>query len=473
MMRGNSMDNRIDEVKALVKSFSGLNLDGTMEAQFADTMRRWLERYDGNIVTLLNVLKSGTDNLSVFISEITINESFFLRNKEHFGAALKHIRKVLDAKGEVNILSVGCSNGCEPYSMAMVAENHYPGILKKIKIHGLDISHKVIEQAREGVYHRWYLRHTDFELRNKFFTQKNNLFYIDENIKSAVKFHVKNLFDFSHREKFDIIFCRNFLIYFGDDIKSVLKTLKSFTESNGKIIFGNSDGLMIPTKIFDKSGYLYSFKKSQNSHQSEEVNKPDPAHRMEISGLNDIRVRIDYDIADKSKRPAKDESEYFKKGVKYIQTGQYAEGIKEFEVIIKNINPNNKRAKVFMAFCFYKIGENSKYQDIMNDLLTEEGLFYEAFMLNGIVLYESGQYEKSIKNFRKAIFVTPDSETAWFYMGKLYENFERNAEALKAYENALKFIKPMPEDSFYPLAPEITSVVLRNYINDRISILRR
>lgn len=468
------MKDNFDEIRGLVKSFSGLNLEGTLEAQFEDTLRRWLERYSGNSVTLLNVLKTGTENLSAFISEFTINESFFLRNKEHFTAALKHTKKVLTVKQSVNVLSVGCSNGCEPYSLAMVLEQNIPGGLKRVNIHGIDISRKIIEKARRGVYHRWYLRHTDKETQDKFFTVKENLFYLDEKIRSSVKFHAENLYNFEYVQKFDIILCRNFLIYFGDEIKNVLNKLVSLMDVNGRIIFGNSDALMVPSSIFEKNGYLYSLKRvdSLSVNRSEDKLNSELTSTHEVFGVNDLKVRLDYDIKNSTKRASKDESEYFKKGVKYIQSAQYAESIKEFEVIIKNINPNNKRAKVFMAFCFYKLGQMAEYQHLINELIHAEGLFYEAFILNGVVLYESGEHEDSVKNFRKAIFINPDSEIAWFYLGKLYEIFQKNTEALKAYENALKFIKNIDEEYSYPFSPEITTSMLESYIKDRISKLK-
>lgn len=449
---------KIQELKDLLRVYSGLNINGSLENQFLETYKNWVIKTGNNPYKLIDVLKHNTNYLREFVSDITINESYFFRNMDHFYKMEKFITKCLALKNQIHILSVGCSNGCEPYSIAMFIHHKLNEFFDKINIVGIDISEKVIKQAESGVYQIWYLRHTPEEYLNKYFI-KNNGYEVADFIKNRVTFYSKNILDYNVSFHYDIIFCRNFLIYFDTKMVSeITKKLNSMLSSNGLIIYGNSDLLLIPKT--DSFSEVKNFDE-ELLHENEDV-----------KGINNLSLRRGYDVKLETDRPKKDESEIFKKGIRYIKSDSYKEAIKEFEFILEYINPKNNRAKVFLAYSYCKLSDKERAREILSTIFNQGGINYEAFLLNGIIYYEEGDFTNCLEEFRKALFVNPDSEIAWFYLGCTYEKLGQYSSAIMSYLKSLSFIEGFSEDKKYPLTPEFSAFTLKGWIIDKLEKLK-
>lgn len=182
------------------------------------------------------------------IESMTTNESMFFRDTKPFEQLTKIILPELKAKGRnhVRIWSAACSTGQEAYSTAIVLKEEsvkYPGMT--FEIQGTDLAEKVLEKARSGIF-------TQFEVQRglpimylmKYFAQRpNNNWEINDDMKRMVKFSAGNLLTpFTMMGKFDIIFCRNVLIYFDEKTKSdVLNRMAAQLNSPGFLYLGGSE----------------------------------------------------------------------------------------------------------------------------------------------------------------------------------------------------------------------------------------
>ena len=193
---------------------------------------------------------------------ITTNETSFYRNPPQLKVfqekVLPETLEAIKKKGSkrLRIWSAGCSTGEEPYTLAIilheVLKTELP--LWDIKITANDISEAVLNSARHGRYNEYSLRTTPKEIIDKYFTQQENGFEIQPKLKSLVQFAPINLSDrlmLKRNEKSHIIFCRNVIIYFDDDMKR--QVIESFYDNllpDGCMLIGHSESLHNISRTF-------------------------------------------------------------------------------------------------------------------------------------------------------------------------------------------------------------------------------
>ncbi len=256
-----------------------------MTPQEFDWLRAFLKQQSGLVLTsekqyliesrLLPVArKAGLASLSALISKIkepgqsmlaatvveamTTNESFFFRDKtpfEHFTDTM--LPKMLEARARERRLRIWCaaaSTGQEPYSLAMCLKDAEAKLAGwRVEILGTDLSTDVLEKAKAGVY-------TQFEVQRglpinhllKYFTQIGDTWQINSNMRSMVQYRKLNLLEnFSSLGQFDIIFCRNVLIYFDNKTKvEILERMAKMMPADGYLVLGAAETVVGLTDVF-------------------------------------------------------------------------------------------------------------------------------------------------------------------------------------------------------------------------------
>lgn len=194
--------------------------------------------------------------LKKLVNLITVNETYFFREKNQIEYMIKHaIPELVSAqKKSFRIWSAGCSTGEEPYSITMLLKES--SLLDKynFEIIATDVSTEVLEKAKGGVYKKASFRNSnDEKVLLKYFDVQNQNYYLKNNIKSLVKFLYFNLVNndiISYLGKMDYIFCRNVLIYL--DVEAKKKVVELFYEilnDEGRLFLGYAETLY---KITDK-----------------------------------------------------------------------------------------------------------------------------------------------------------------------------------------------------------------------------
>ena len=157
------------------------------------------------------------------------------------------------------IWSAACSTGEEPYTMAMILSKFFP--LSKIKILATDIDEKAIARAKLGIYPERSLNEVPEDMKRKYFIREGSGYVLSEDIKRTVSFKKHNLLADSYGSFFDLIICRNVLIYFTEEAKDIIyhrfsKALKSegilFVGSTEQIFNVNRYGLEVEDTFFYK-----------------------------------------------------------------------------------------------------------------------------------------------------------------------------------------------------------------------------
>ena len=196
-----------------------------------------------------NIKNNDKDEITMLINKLTTNYTYFYREENHF----KYLKEVFLPHEEknnkqkvLNIWSAGCSSGEEPYTLAMVMNDYFKFSSGswKIQILATDISENVLSKAREGIYTEESLTKLPESYKKKYFEKTNDgKFQVLSEIKKMVDYKVFNLMDpINIKNKYDIIFCRNVMIYFDQKTKDKLvNKFYNHTEKGGYLFIGHSE----------------------------------------------------------------------------------------------------------------------------------------------------------------------------------------------------------------------------------------
>ena len=255
-------------LRKLLKERSGLDLSADKQ-YLVESRLLPLARKAGlpGLPELVQKMKGGAEALTTEVVEaMTTNETFFFRDKIPFD----HLREIIlpamlqsrASRRSLRIWSAACSTGQEPYSIAMCLKEKGAALAGwRIEIVGTDLSQEVLEKSRAGIYSQFEVqRGLPIQLLVKYFTQSGELWQISPEIRGMVQHRQLNLLqDFSDLGKFDVIFCRNVLIYFDQDTKiNIFERLARSLEPDGMLMLGAAESVVGITDAFrpnpDKRG---------------------------------------------------------------------------------------------------------------------------------------------------------------------------------------------------------------------------
>jgi chemotaxis protein methyltransferase CheR len=247
-------------LRKLLKDQSGLDLSADKH-YLIDSRLSPLSRQCGlsGISELVRKIRGGSASTTAQVIEaMTTNETFFFRDKvpfDHFRLAV--VPEILRTRANRRNIRIWCaagSTGQEPYSLAMCLKEMGGAIAGwRIEILATDLSQEVIEKSRSGLYSQVEIqRGLPIQLLVKYFRQVGELWQINTDIRAMIQHRQLNLLnDFSQLGVFDVIFCRNVLIYFDRDTKiSVLNRLARATEPDGFFVLGAAETLVGLTDAF-------------------------------------------------------------------------------------------------------------------------------------------------------------------------------------------------------------------------------
>jgi chemotaxis protein methyltransferase CheR len=253
-----------DEFCAFLQSSCGIDLGHNKQYLVATRMRRIMASLHLSHLAQLTELIKKADQRQLrqsVIDAMTTNETFWFRDNypfEYFGAKLLPRMQSEKPSSTLKVWSAACSYGQEPYSLSMVIEefNKRPGGRPlNVDILATDLSSAVLEHARTGIYDRISItRGLSFERKKQFFEPiDEDNWRLNSSIKNRVQFRPLNLQDsFYLLGKFDVIFCRNVLIYFSQELKAdILRKLHGQLHTGGFLFLGSSEGLTGVAELFE------------------------------------------------------------------------------------------------------------------------------------------------------------------------------------------------------------------------------
>lgn len=248
-----------DKVKKLLYSLTGITLSDNKDIMISNRIDKLKRncRYSGDIMDLLNSIEQG-NYVTEFINSFTTNKTHFFREDFHFVDLKDRVLPSFANSGtKINMYCSASSTGEEPYSMAMTILKAIEDLGRNINasIIATDIDTNVLQYAADGIYRysksskefpEWIKPQKYFKRRvQKNLAGEEVLIKVNDELKKMITFHVMNLNDSSYpfsQNQFDVIFCRNVLIYFSaEDQNKILKKLFKHLKIGGTLYLGHSE----------------------------------------------------------------------------------------------------------------------------------------------------------------------------------------------------------------------------------------
>ncbi len=254
------------DFSALLREAMGLDIATVGAATVDSAVRRRLGALGmDDPAAYLDLLEASASERQALIEAVVIPETWFFRDREAFAALARHATtawRPRDVDSKLRLLSVPCSSGEEPYSMAMaLLDAGFP--IERCHIDAVDISAQALARARHGMYRRNSFRGEDLDYRARHFSAGDDGYRIHDAVRRPVHFHQGNLLadQLLHGAgPYDAIFCRNLLIYFDREAQDdAFTALTRRLGADGLLFVGPSEGGLALRHGFDSLRIPLSF----------------------------------------------------------------------------------------------------------------------------------------------------------------------------------------------------------------------
>ncbi len=216
-----------------------------------------IDKFDKYCKIVLN----NKDHFDKMFKYLSINVTEFFREAEHLKLFREKVVPYLNSFSHIKIWCAGCSSGESPYSMSIILEEE--GILDKCQIYATDFNNRILSYAKNGLFEIDDLEQTELNYQKSggtkkfqnYFLKKGKYFKIKKRLKKHILFFNHNLAIDGVMNEFQLIVCKNVIIYFDDKLKErVFNLFYDSLEYNGFLILGKNENL---SKKFDDKFQLY------------------------------------------------------------------------------------------------------------------------------------------------------------------------------------------------------------------------
>jgi chemotaxis protein methyltransferase CheR len=249
------------DLRDYLQKHSGILLGDGKEYLVSSRLGKLLRDFRlDSFAELVRELKGGANGRlrTAVVDAMTTNETFWFRDPSHFQFLTQAILPERSAEpGAFRVWSAACSSGQEPYSLCMMMDEFRKknfGFKRQLEITATDLSEQILAEAAKGVYCGMAtVRGLSPEQRKRYFIPQGDCFEVNPELRRAVSFRKLNLMDsYAGMGRFDVIFCRNVLIYFSAATKAdVIARMAQALKPRGYLFLGSTESLIDSTGQFE------------------------------------------------------------------------------------------------------------------------------------------------------------------------------------------------------------------------------
>lgn len=391
-----------------------------------------------NCASYYDLLRDAPSELDALVAEITIGETYFFRHQEHFDALRERVLPDIilrnRSRRSLRIWCAGCADGPEPYSLSILLKREMAYQLSgwSVTILGTDINRHNLARAREGKFEEWALRSTPDEIRQACFTKEGQLWSLVPEYKAGVTFQYHNLVEDSfpsllnNLSAFDLIVCRNVMIYFASDL--MRRIVSRFYESlvpGAWLLVGPSEPNMTSFTSFHivNAPGLTLYLKSDEPRPTAAENPPPVAP---VPSLPASRVLC-------ASRSTPDDTP-----------------------TIKIAHPTLAGARTHADRGAWEEAARCCEQLLARDHLNSSVHFY-----HGLVLEQMGRHAQAERSLRRAIYLDRGHVLAHYYLGLFLQARGNPEQAARSFGNVLDLLQTRRDSETFQEADGITAAQLR------------
>jgi chemotaxis protein methyltransferase CheR len=278
----------VEAFRATVARRLGLNFDDSKSGQLAEVLRQRLEATGLSCDSYLQLFEQEplAEETGALARSLTVGETYFFRNRDHFRAVSELVlpERLRSGERRLRVLSAGCSSGEEAYSLAILARSIAPGAAFELEIRAVDVNPAALEKARRARFSSWALRETPLDVQQRWFRPAGREFQLDETLRPAVEFEQRNLAandgELWGPGRYDLIFCRNVLMYFVPEVaRAVVARMARALVPGGYLFLGHAEtlrGLSQEFHLCHTHGTFYYQLGAHGRERPEPVSPPPP-----------------------------------------------------------------------------------------------------------------------------------------------------------------------------------------------------
>jgi chemotaxis protein methyltransferase CheR len=452
----------LKQASALIEERTGIAIHGQFYPAL-DELLAALSREDA--VTYLQRLRDSRETDSAWqklIETLTIGETYFLREEAHFqllqNRVLPELIKQRRKQGSLhlNLWSVGCASGEEPYSLAITLHEILPDIEQwTIRLVGTDLNAAALHMARRGVYRKWAFRHTDLDFQVQYFDPTSDGLQIKPHIRELVSFRHANLFNGPPMPQFDIILSRNVLLYFSSAHARRAETL--FYDAlipGGWLFMGQAEGIHHQRErwiahmvsggmVYQKSPLMLNTAHSTTPRQP---HSPAGTHSVRTKPQN----RLSYNAA-----------------LRALQREDFDEAEQRLSGFLAE-KPDHAPAHLLRAYIQASRRRLSEAHATVDTALRLNPLLADAHYLRALLLIEEGKTAEARKALRATLYSQRNHPLASFMLGNICAQIGELVRANRYWENTRCAIIDLAADSPVSDISDITAGQLNALVNEQL-----
>ena len=387
------------------------------------------------------------DKIRVLASHLTTTETYFWREPEVFKALTDYVLPGIISRNKrednsINIWSTGCSTGEEPYSVAIALQQTIPDIKdRKIRIVATDINQKAISKALTGIYGPWSFRNTPEWIKKGYFTElEDKKFEIKPEIKEMVTFGNLNLaedtysFPAHNRVPFDIIFCRNVLMYFTEKwAGKISKNLFNYLSDEGWFIVSSVELSLPVFKQFKSVNFPGAtlYRKMKNGS---------------FNSLNNNSLPNEPLVEEKIRRVPEPIIRQISSSINQTIKPNLPTLIPPFFEYDSDFPEKPGHPKTFAIHLLANQGYLSEALSLCNKCIESEKLVPDLYFLRAEILQEMNNIPDAIVSLKQAIYLDPDFIMGHFALGNLFNRKGNRKSAIRYFNNVLDLIKSFSDE---------------------------
>ena len=249
----------------LVRTLCGVDLSQYKRNQMERRVRSWTERRGTpDLAAYGQRLRRDPDELEAFLDRVTINVSHLWRHEDQWSSLGDTILPELAARGQVRCWSAGCSYGAEAFTLGAVARESVPGA--RVEIHGTDLDRRMVARARAGLFSAEDARTAPPALLKRWFDPVDDGgWQAKPELMRMMRFDVGDLLRMPVASgRYDLIMCRNTVIYFTEEVRDALHgRLADALAPGGYLVVGTSERVADPRALGLTSPFHFIYRKSQ------------------------------------------------------------------------------------------------------------------------------------------------------------------------------------------------------------------
>ncbi len=462
-----------EELKALVASATGNFRLAGKNSPVLDKVRHRLGRAGlsslGEYLDLLRRGEVGRRELDDLIAELTVGETFFFRHPDHFDAlrdqVLPEVLKRNQASRQLRIWSAGCSNGAEAYSIAILVHAVLGPRIKdwNVTIVGSDINRAFLAEAEAATYSAWSLRGLPPEQAHGYFSKAGAQWTLREKYKDNVHFVYHNIINEEmpslHKNifAFDIVFCRNVMIYFDSDVnRGLAERIRHVMVDDGWLFVGSTDfnPHLDANFVVDKRGKAILYRKRLPVQRADGWSQP---------ANDDMQAPPEATVRELPRRPLRPAGP--RKAAPARRTSA--------TVPLRRPEPAPApvAADIQAVVDLANAGDWQNAAEQCQQILVADPVNVPAHYYYALVLQSTGAHGEAEKALKRAIYLDRGFALAHYQLALARKDAHDGTGCVRALRNTLDALADVPDDK--PISPcgLITALDLRELALQQLEIL--